>query len=597
MKIRIKIKNKTWPFILVVCMMLGMSSLTFGQRYVAETGTDAGSCPVGSPCRTLIYALSVASNGEEIIITPGDYTVNSVVYPGIDTAKIEQAQIISFQATAGGSDFLFDAPINTATSSITIRGLNFGSVKAKLVASNPLMVGIRYYNAMTSLQGFPTSNISNLVFQGFGGGAIIQDYPNPSSYPHDYGAVLGGGSITGLSVSSCDFVDCGYSGNKRVISLNNNAGQHTMSNCTFVNTSATSIKFAIYLKGGMSGGSGLEAPSNFKSRLRVSSCSFGTSTVPLYFENSADTLACVYVEKLTRCILSASFQQSSITTSTFNATNIANFETTVYSDILIKDMRGFDVIVNGNTHYQLGFPGNTSQEANLQYVMMNIPEGSGVFADIDMQGTPIIIQGGSASSYTTEICLGCLPGPYANVLPILVNNLTLHYSNASIIALGIPLPIRFPDFVLQESSDAEWVEIILARQIFGIWAEWSQDAMNWKRVEGWRISKRDIQTSTIYVRLAGIENGRIEYSNVKSLQWDELGLRIWLDGSDLILSVKQQVQAQIQVSSLDGKIVLPHTSVSLVAGDNRFPFPGSAGMYIVKIWTDGRLRSFKFLKF
>ena len=47
-------------------------------RYVATSGTDAGNCSsVGSPCRTVQYAVNQAASGDQILVAQGTYIYNA----------------------------------------------------------------------------------------------------------------------------------------------------------------------------------------------------------------------------------------------------------------------------------------------------------------------------------------------------------------------------------------------------------------------------------------------------------------------------------------------------------------------------------------
>jgi hypothetical protein len=610
-------QKKIWPLLMgVLVCWLGMSTMGYAQtvRYVDANHTlalDAGDCsnPL-SPCKTLPYALGIvaaASGPNDIQIAPGTYGGGDV------NGEVK----LSFIATASSNTFILTSTLVIKNNSTTVQGVSSILGKSRLIAVNDTLRAAVLYSKVGT-NGYDKSNVMNLIFEGFAKGAVIQDYPDPQwdytplpmnpaipPYPHNQGSIGLQASNYGLRIQNADFTNCGYLGNKRIISMANNTGLLEISGSTFSNTSAYPIKYAIYHKGGLSGGNDAgtdfsASPANLRSKLDVNNCSFGSPTLPLWFDESlVDTLASIYVQKLTKVLFTnpASYNtQSFIRNSIFHSANVSNFATTKYSDIFMKDMRGYDLVVNGNTHYQLGNQGNVFSNGDVQYTMMNIPEGSGSFADIDMQGPLVLYANGSIWSYCTEITVNCFPGPYSDNSLGLINNFAIHSSTARIISIGVALPIAFPSFKLRESSDGEYVEIILDRPMPGIWAEWMEIPSTWKRAEGWRIPKGDIQTSTIYVRLVGIERGNLGYSQSKALHIDELGLKTWFDASDLILSVKQQIQAQIQVLSYDGKMVFSRSSVLLAAGENRFPLPGSPGVYIVRILVNGRFRSFKLMR-
>jgi choice-of-anchor B domain-containing protein len=72
----------TWIFVVLATMLY--SHLTFAHsehdkaRFVAETGKDTGKCDqVLRPCKTIAYAVLQANKGDKILVSAGEYTVNS----------------------------------------------------------------------------------------------------------------------------------------------------------------------------------------------------------------------------------------------------------------------------------------------------------------------------------------------------------------------------------------------------------------------------------------------------------------------------------------------------------------------------------------
>lgn len=58
----------------VLCLALPCSTALAATLYVDPTGTDIGSCPFASPCASIGYAVTAASDGDDVSVAPGSYT-------------------------------------------------------------------------------------------------------------------------------------------------------------------------------------------------------------------------------------------------------------------------------------------------------------------------------------------------------------------------------------------------------------------------------------------------------------------------------------------------------------------------------------------
>lgn len=75
-------QRKTWIFFVMAAML--NSHLTFAHsehdkaRFVADTGINTGKCDqVLRPCKTIAYAVQQANKGDKILVSAGEYAINS----------------------------------------------------------------------------------------------------------------------------------------------------------------------------------------------------------------------------------------------------------------------------------------------------------------------------------------------------------------------------------------------------------------------------------------------------------------------------------------------------------------------------------------
>lgn len=89
-------------------------------RYVATTGTDAGTCTVGAPCLTIAYATTQALTGEVVSVAAGTYTITAAINPAAKNitysgAGLTGADMTVIKATTDISVFTFDGAGNSST--------------------------------------------------------------------------------------------------------------------------------------------------------------------------------------------------------------------------------------------------------------------------------------------------------------------------------------------------------------------------------------------------------------------------------------------------------------------------------------------------
>ena len=93
----------TLLFLICFCSQVGADT-----HYVADDGTDSGTCTVGSPCLTIAYTMGQATAGDTISLAMDDTFAEAVVI----------TKALTFTNTAGGTN----NPIVTGGESISTWG-------------------------------------------------------------------------------------------------------------------------------------------------------------------------------------------------------------------------------------------------------------------------------------------------------------------------------------------------------------------------------------------------------------------------------------------------------------------------------------------
>lgn len=119
------------------------------DRYMATTGTDSGTCTVGTPCLSLRYAMSQMSGGETLFIADGDYS-----------------------GTANNINFDHIPPSGTAGSPTIIRAQNI-PCQGEAACNQPLKVrfldAYNFYDA----SGVGTNSVSYVKFYGIRWNGVV----------------------------------------------------------------------------------------------------------------------------------------------------------------------------------------------------------------------------------------------------------------------------------------------------------------------------------------------------------------------------------------------------------------------------------------
>jgi hypothetical protein len=150
-------KNKKC-IIIISLILLASTATVFGQSnrtYVAESGSDANSCSIILPCRTIVHALAaVNAGGEVVIVENGEYdqffvdkSVTVGAAPGINAGII----------TTGGYGIIVVGA--QATDTVTFRNLSLKGPGAQVISS-----GITNLSAGTMfIDNCVLTNFSNAV--------------------------------------------------------------------------------------------------------------------------------------------------------------------------------------------------------------------------------------------------------------------------------------------------------------------------------------------------------------------------------------------------------------------------------------------------
>src|SRR5580658_8330297 len=116
LKARLAINAIGSALLLGAMVTVSQAQGTEGRDFISTTGTDAGTCAVAAPCRTITYALTqLANNGELVFLTSGGYGPATITQGVTLSAEGVHASI----SAPTGSGLTINAPGNV----VTVRGL------------------------------------------------------------------------------------------------------------------------------------------------------------------------------------------------------------------------------------------------------------------------------------------------------------------------------------------------------------------------------------------------------------------------------------------------------------------------------------------
>jgi hypothetical protein len=166
----------------LLCVASGSPSYAATTAFVSGAGLDANPCTLGSPCRSIGHALSVAGNGATLIcLDAGPYTES------ISTNLSFTLDCRGVVYTSGGG---FTVSINTGSAVVTFRHVIFDGAAGGSTAVQ--MLGGRVVFENCTLQNFTASPGEAILFAPSFAGAHLT--VTDSVFAHN-GVAAGGGGI------------------------------------------------------------------------------------------------------------------------------------------------------------------------------------------------------------------------------------------------------------------------------------------------------------------------------------------------------------------------------------------------------------------
>ena len=116
---------KSLYIILILCFCFGIAKAQ--TRYVSNTGTDVGACPIGFPCATINYAITQAVAGDVIDVAAGTYPAaaninKSVIIEG-PNKNVLSGNILPVPVRVAEANIT--GVLTLAANNVTINGLQF----------------------------------------------------------------------------------------------------------------------------------------------------------------------------------------------------------------------------------------------------------------------------------------------------------------------------------------------------------------------------------------------------------------------------------------------------------------------------------------
>jgi hypothetical protein len=191
---------------------------TSGRAFISTTGTDAGTCTVAAPCRTIAFALTqLADNGELVFLNSGGYGPATITQGVTLSAEGVHASI----SAPTGSGLTINAPSQT----VTVRGLTILGGGSSVDGITVTGVGTLYVQDLT-IQDF-----GNNAIEMMGGNLFLQDsnmrncaqdglrvegsgttaYVDNSNFTgNSFGVEADDGTVVTVADSTASFSDVGF---------------------------------------------------------------------------------------------------------------------------------------------------------------------------------------------------------------------------------------------------------------------------------------------------------------------------------------------------------------------------------------------------
>ncbi len=206
------------------CTVDGTCVDPIGVIYVSTAGTDAGTCPMMSPCATLHYAVTQVESGRlDIVLAPGSYTDNVTIFGGPLTiglhgggATLSPTSTSSPAITTGETPVLISdlmvtgqvgtsgSVISTGTALVTLRSLSLDNASPLAVNGPATATDLRVTDAISF--GVAVGGVGNLSVDRatITGGVIgVVCGTSPTAHVELTNVVIVGAADVGLGVQGC----------------------------------------------------------------------------------------------------------------------------------------------------------------------------------------------------------------------------------------------------------------------------------------------------------------------------------------------------------------------------------------------------------
>ncbi|KAA5548286.1 right-handed parallel beta-helix repeat-containing protein [Adhaeribacter rhizoryzae] len=185
-------------------------------RYVAPAGTDAGNCPVGSPCATLNYAIQVASAGDVVQLAPGTYNQKATIN-----------KPITLQGAGAGTNPNVHSIITGNAPALSGRGITLAAGVANITIKD---LRVQAFGGGSGIYGSGRNN--NLRIQQ------VQVYQNLGGSSAEAGIHLNG-PIADITLQN---IDAQYNSTRGIVIWNGLKERITISNCTISNNNLAGLE-------------------------------------------------------------------------------------------------------------------------------------------------------------------------------------------------------------------------------------------------------------------------------------------------------------------------------------------------------------------
>ena len=185
-------------------------------RYVSTSGTDIGTCPVGSPCATINYAIQVAESGDLVLLAAGTYG-----------QQVNISKAITLQGAGAGTDpnqhtiITGDAPVFSG------RGINLAAGVTHVTIKD---LRVQRFGTGSGIYGQGNNNYLNIQ--------NVQVYENTGTTSAEAGIHLNG-PIAEVNLQG---IDAQYNSTRGIVIWNGRKEHITITNCIVSHNSLAGLE-------------------------------------------------------------------------------------------------------------------------------------------------------------------------------------------------------------------------------------------------------------------------------------------------------------------------------------------------------------------